>query len=162
MPVVTRCLARHWGWRGMKCTPALLRTECLRPTRRLASSPQTTLQPSKAVATQASFGLCQQLSCFGTFTCVIISFWRLLPRLCLANSDSSIRYQLNVTSSKKPSPTIRSGFSPSPPLCGVLILPCFLLIPFPSLQLYISLRWSPHQTVSSLKACPIVPSKFDT
>lgn len=31
----TRCLALHWGWRGMKCTPALLRTECSGPTRRL-------------------------------------------------------------------------------------------------------------------------------
>lgn len=71
--------------------------------------------PFVAGATQASFALCQQLSCLGTFMCAVPFFWKLFPTLCLANSYSSIRYQFNVTASKKPSPIACSDFPPSLP-----------------------------------------------
>lgn len=65
----------------------------------------------------------------------------------------------SVTSSKKPSPTIHSGYPPSPPGCMVsLTLICFLLSPFPSLQLCISLLWSPppdHNFPAGTSCCPL-------
>lgn len=78
----TRCLAVHWGWRGVQYS----RPSEDRVLRNYQKTGFFSSHHSPALGSWSHTHLLwviQQLSCFGTFTCVITSFWRLLPHSLL-------------------------------------------------------------------------------